>query len=123
MEKKSKINIVDKILMLIMAISADVADAAATAGIPLPFIGPVLPAISWFYGLVISAILIFWIIMKGTNVRWLLGGSGLELMPIINALPGRTAGIIATIIEDALPEKMGAAASDTKDKPKIHTNF
>jgi hypothetical protein len=109
MQKKSKINIVEKILMLMIVATAEVADFFATLGAPLPIIGPALPFASWFYGLAISGIILFWLIMKGVSIRWFLGGSGIELIPLINALPFKTAALIATFAEDALPEEGKAA--------------
>ena len=72
MDEKSKLNIVDGIIMGILCVSADAADILAALGIAIPVIGPALPIIAWFYGLAISGMLIFWLIMKGVSVRWFL---------------------------------------------------
>lgn len=109
MNKESKINTVDKITMLILVISADVAEILAVFGVALPGIGPALPVMAWFYGFTISTFLIFWLIMKGVNIKWFLGGSGLELIPVLNSLPGRTAAMLATFAEDS-----GYLSSPTK---------
>ena len=118
MNKDSKINVVEGMFMLILAGSADAVEALGTAGLAIPLIGPALPIAAWFYGLIISAILLFWLIMKGVSVGWMLGGSGIELIPMINSLPARTSAMIATIIEDNLPPKakevVGKATKVTK---------
>lgn len=103
MEEKSKINTVDKVIMLILAASADIGEILAALGVALPGIGPALPVIAWFYGFTISVILVFWLIMKGVSVRWFLSGSLIDLIPLLNILPIRTAAILATFLEDSLP--------------------
>lgn len=119
MNSNSKISLVEKLFMLILVASADTADALATLGAALMPIGPVFPVISWFYGFIISAILIFWLIMKGVSTKWFLGGSGIELIPFLNGLPVRTAALIATFIEDSLPPEAQAAVGAATGKPKI----
>ena len=100
MEKKPELNTVDFILMLMLTLSADVADILAALGVAIPIIGLALPLIAWFYGLIIFGILIFWLIMKGVGIKWFLWGSGLELIPLLNSLPARTAALIATFTEN-----------------------
>ena len=108
MEREPKISIVERIPMAIIVIIADVAEALAVLGIAIPVIGQALPVIAWFYGFTISAIIIFWLTMKGVSVKWFLGGSGIELIPILNGLPLRIAALLATFLEDSLPEKAKA---------------
>ncbi len=109
MGKNSKINTVDKIIMGILVVSADAGEMLADLGIAIPAIGPVLPVIAWFYGFTISAIMIFWLIMKGVSIKWFLGGSAIDLIPILNGLPAKTAALLATFIEDSLPEQAKTA--------------
>lgn len=99
--------------------TAEIADFFATLGAPLPIIGPALPFASWFYGSAISAIILFWLIMKGVSVRWFLGGSGIELIPLINALPFKTAALIATFAEDSLPAESKIALSAATGKKLV----
>lgn len=115
-KNRSKINTVDKIIMGILVASADAGEMLADLGIAIPFIGPALPVIAWFYGFTISAILIFWLIMKGVSVKWFLGGTGIELIPVINGLPARSAALLATFIEDGLPEKAKTAVNAATGK-------
>lgn len=103
MDKSSKISLVEKILMMELAIIGDLSEALAALGIAIPIIGPALPLIAFIIGLTISSILTFWLIMKGVSVKWFLGGSGIELIPIINALPVRIAALAITFIEDSGP--------------------
>jgi len=109
MESKSKLNIIDFIIMLMLTVSADVADILAVLGVVIPVIGPALPVIAWFYGFIISAIIIFWLIIKGVSFKWFLGGSGLELIPILNGLPARTIALLATFVEGRLPAEAKVA--------------
>lgn len=104
-----------------LVITADAADSLAALGVAIPIIGPALPLLSWFYGITISGIILFWLIMKGVSVRWFLGGSGIEFIPFVNALPARTATLLATFMEDDLPEGAKAAvgaATGKKMPPK-----
>ncbi len=119
MNKNSKINTVDKVMMSILVVSADTGEILADLGIAIPVIGPVLPAIAWFYGFTISIIMIFWLIMKGVSIKWFLGGSGIDLIPVINGLPAKSAALLATFIEDSLPEKAKSAPGAVTGKPKI----
>lgn len=118
MNKEPKISIVERIPMAIIVITADIAEALAVLGIALPVIGPALPVIAWFYGFTVSAIIIFWLTMKGVSVKWFLGGSGIELIPILNGLPLRIAALLATFLEDSLPEKAKGAFGAVAGKPK-----
>ena len=111
MNNDPKLNIIDFIIMLLLTVSADVVDILAVLGIAIPVIGPALPVIGWFYGLIISGIIIFWLIMKEASFRWFLGGSGLELIPILNGLPARTIALLATFIEGRLPTEAKAVIS------------
>lgn len=100
---KSKITAVDKVFMFILVGIADAADALGSALIPIPIIGPAMPIVTGFFGATISAIMLFWLYNKGVSTKWFWGGSGLELIPVINALPLRTGALIMTIIEDKVP--------------------
>ncbi len=122
MNKEPKISIVEMIPMVIIVLTADIAEILATAGIALPVIGPALPVIAWFYGFTVSAIIIFWLIMKGVSVKWFLGGSGVELIPVLNSLPARTAALAATFIEDSLPEKAKGALGAVTGKTATPIN-
>ncbi|MDO8430013.1 MAG: hypothetical protein Q7S73_01435 [bacterium] len=118
MEKNSKINVVEGMFMLILAVIADVSGVAGIAGLAIPLVGVMFPIIAWFCGIAIWLILLFWLNMKGVSVKWLLGGGIGELIPILNALPFYTLAIIATIVEDNLPPKakeaVGKATKFTK---------
>lgn len=106
MNKNSKIGIVDSVIMLLLCGSSDAAEALADLGIAIPVVGPIFPVVAWFYGFIISAFMLFWLTMKGVSTKWFLGGTGIELIPLVNALPARTAAIIVTIIQENLPEKI-----------------
>ncbi len=105
MNKNSKIGIVDSIIMILLCATADAAETVANLSIAVPIIGQILPFLAWFYGFTISAFMVFWLIMKGVSTSFFLGGSGIELIPFVNILPARTGAIIATIIQENLPEK------------------
>ena len=104
--------------MGILVASADGAEALAVFGLAIPAVGEALSVIAWFYGLIISGIILFWFIMKRISIKWFLGGSGIDLIPILNGLPVRSAALIATFIEDSLPEQAKAAVGAIT-KPKL----
>lgn len=100
---ESKITTVDKVFMFILVGIADAAEALGSAMVSIPIIGTAMPIAAGFFGATISAIMIFWLYNKGVSTKWFWGGSGLELIPFINALPFRTGALIMTIIEDRVP--------------------
>jgi predicted RND superfamily exporter protein len=103
--KKSepKISLVEIIVFGIFIITADVAEFLATLSVPIPALGEILPVIALAYGFTVSAFTLFWLIMKGISTKWFLGGAGVDMIPVLNALPARSAAFIATVIEDRLP--------------------
>ncbi len=111
MNPNAKIGIVDAIIMVLLCASSDAADIVADLSIAIPVVGEILPFVAWAYGQAISAFMLFWLIMKGVSTKWFSGGAIIDLIPFVNVLPGRTAAIIVTIIEDHLPEKIKAATS------------
>ncbi|MDP3999444.1 MAG: hypothetical protein Q8P76_02525 [bacterium] len=106
-----KISTVEAILAVIFVASADLMEfLASLLAIPIQVIpvvgqglGAALMLFAWLYGFTVTALTLTWIYFKGLSMRWFLGGSGLELIPGINALPLRTAAILAVIAEDRLP--------------------
>lgn len=115
--KKSepKINIVEIIVFGLFIVTADVAEFLATLSVPIPAIGQALPVLATAYGFTVSAFTIFWLIMKGVSTKWFLGGAGIDLIPLLNAIPARTAAFIATVAEDRLPpEKKAIVSAVTK---------
>lgn len=104
--------------MGILVVSADAAEALAVLGISIPYIGAILPVIAIFYGFTISAIIIFWLIMKKVSVKWFLPGSGIEMIPVVNSLPVRIGALVATFLEDSLPEKTKAVVGMAGGKSK-----
>lgn len=116
MEKKSKINIVEVVLMGILVVSADAAEALAAMAASTA-IGAILTPIAWLYGAGIMAIVLFWLIIKGVGIKWFLGGSGLDLIPFINAVPFRSAAFIMTVVMDRMPEKAKAVVGAVTGKP------
>lgn len=107
-----KISTVEAILAVIIVASADLMEfLAGIIAVPLqvlPVIGQglsvALVLFAWVYGFTITALTLTWIFFKGLNMRWFFAGSGLELIPFINALPWRTAAILAVIAEDRSPQ-------------------
>lgn len=98
-----KISIVEIIVFGLFIVTADAAEFMATLSVPIPALGEILPVIATAYGFTVSAFTLFWLIMKGVSISWFLGGAGVDLIPLLNAIPARTAAFIATIVEDRLP--------------------
>ncbi|OGY67113.1 MAG: hypothetical protein A3I89_03820 [Candidatus Harrisonbacteria bacterium RIFCSPLOWO2_02_FULL_41_11] len=102
MRDQPKISIVEGILMLILALSADAAEALAAWAMFLPYFGQMVVIAAWIYGLSISGIIAFWLYFKGIKLGSFVVGNIIEFIPLINSLPGRSGGVIATIIKTNL---------------------
>ncbi|MBI2013461.1 MAG: hypothetical protein HYS87_01395 [Candidatus Colwellbacteria bacterium] len=89
-ENEKKISMVEAILMLMVTVTADIAEVIAD----LTLIG--IP-ISILINVVAYPTIQFWLIMKGIRNLTYTAGSMIEFIPIINALPVRTATMIMTI--------------------------
>ena len=117
---KPKITTVDKVFMFILVGIADGVDFLGSLAIAIPVIGPAMPIVTGLFGAIISAIMIFWLYNKEVSTKWFWGGSGIELIPFVNALPFRTGALIMTIIEDEVPA-VKQVTSITKPASKMPT--
>jgi len=123
MENKPKISIVEGVLMLILALSADAAEALAAWAMFLPYFGQMVVIAAWIYGLSISGIIAFWLYFKGIKLGSFAIGNIIEFIPIINSLPGRTGGIIATIIKsNLLAVSLSNPSHEAIKKPALAQN-
>jgi len=102
----SKINIVESVFMIILVVSADAVAGFGTFSNSIPFIGQMLWFIGWLTNIVVWAILMFWLTMKGVGTSLLLGSGAIEAIPVLNTLPALTAATIAIIIKENLPEQI-----------------
>lgn len=102
----NKIDIVERIIMVILVLTADSLEFIGTFCLGIPFIGQTLFFMAMFFSFMIFGIILLWLIMKKVSIRWFLGGSGIDFIPIISAMPTKTAAIIATLIEDSYPQIM-----------------
>lgn len=94
-----KISFVSKIIMFAMVASADLFEGSSlVAG--ATGVGIVFTAAAWIYGFVISTAVTFWLFMLGANIKWAVPGFLFELIPILSALPTRTAAILITFAKD-----------------------
>ncbi|GEM_PF-2366312 len=116
MTHEPKISLPERVLILILSLAQDGFEFIAIFSIPT--FGPFLPVLAGVSGFFLSAILIIWFIMKKVSIRWLLSGSGIELIPVINSFPIRTAGVIATFIEDSIPISLKPEDQKSEDKEK-----
>ncbi len=100
MQSQPRFNTAERVLLLIPAILADGLEFLAAMGATIPVVGQALEGVSLIGGVITSAIIMFCIIIKGGSIRWFLAGSGIDLIPILNGLPAKTAALIATFIQD-----------------------
>lgn len=106
-----KVSTIEQVLAVGFVASADIIEfLAGIISIPIQAIpvigqglGVALMLFAWIYGFTVTAITLTWIYFKGLNMRWFFSGSGLELIPFVNAFPWRTAAIFMVILEDRLP--------------------
>jgi len=109
--------------MLILALSADAAEALAAWAMFLPYFGQMVVIAAWIYGLSISGIIAFWLYFKGIKLGSFAIGNIIEFIPIINSLPGRTGGIIATIIKtNLLAVSLSNPSHEAIKKPALAQN-
>lgn len=59
--------------------------------------------IKFFNNIIASTTMFLWVMMKDISPLWTLAGGGLELMPVVNALPIRTATMAVTVWLDRHP--------------------
>ncbi len=102
MADEKKISTIDVLLMVMVAVSADIAEIILDASALNDF---GLMAIADFT-------LVFWLKMKGAKVGWVIGGGIIELIPGIDALPTRTIVLIIAIYVANHPNKL----TDTAEK-------
>lgn len=103
-EEEPKFSLVEIILMLMIVIPVDILEVVVAFIIAVPVIGQIAVMVMFFVNLIVLAIIQFWLWMKGIRGLWALSAQLLESIPLINALPLRTAGVIATIIIANRPE-------------------
>src|SRR3989344_3705952 len=92
-----KISLVDAVIMFIIVLGADLFDAFAGISGFVPGVGQVIMFINWMVGLTVLAITQFWLIMKGIKGLSYLAGNLVEMIPILNILPIRTATLLVVI--------------------------
>lgn len=101
MEQGPRISGVEMFIMINICLIFDAIDAVATFFDLLLGAGELMKFIN---NTVASAIIVPWAIIKGVRSSWLFAGTIIEYIPIINALPTRTALMIITIYLDRHPK-------------------
>ncbi|HEY4500064.1 MAG TPA: hypothetical protein VJH70_03025 [Candidatus Paceibacterota bacterium] len=119
MNQRSKIDMVDGFIMLAMAGIADGTEFLMNYVAAIPVIGLGGPLIASLISFLVSAILLAWFIIKGIPLGYLLSGSAVDMMPLVNMLPAKTAAVIATILKDRGAANIKTTSPETKEeKPK-----
>lgn len=119
MNGKPKIDIVDGFIMLVLAGVADGVEFFTNILVAVPVLGSGGPVIASIVSFVVSAILLIWFILKGIPLNYLLVGGAVDIVPLVNILPAKTAAIIATIVKERGRSVVKFAPSETKDaKPQ-----
>ncbi len=116
-EYEPKIGGIEAILAILVCAAFDVFDVLAT------FLDAFFGAgefIKEFTNFAISAILLFYAMMKGTGALTTAAGAIAEAVPFLNALPIRTATMIAMIWLDRHPKEAEIAETATRIvRPKL----
>ncbi len=108
LEPEPKISPVEAFLMIGLAAVFDILDFFAT------FLDVFFGAgelVKFFINVVASAVLWLWAMIKGVGPERTLAGALLEFVPAVNALPIRTAMMVATVWLDRHPEQAEIAES------------
>ncbi len=95
--QEPKFSLVEIILILMIVIPVDILEVVVALTLAIPVIGQIGLVVMFFVNLVVLAIIQFWFIMKGVRGLWALSAQLLESIPVVNALPLRTLGVIASI--------------------------
>lgn len=116
-QHEPKITGMEAFIMLMFCVLLDIAGIIATL---LDVAFGTGEFIKFFIGIIASAIIFFWAIMKGVRSLWVATGGILELVPFINTLPLYTITMAITIYLDRYPEKAEVvqAASPRVVNPK-----
>lgn len=106
----AKISLTEVVLITPILIISDGADVLANFSLAVPVLGEITGVAASFANLTIALSLQFYLIMKGIyNVAFLTGGL-IDVIPVANALPAKTAGWITLVIMVNNP-KAGKIAS------------
>ncbi|HEY4496859.1 MAG TPA: hypothetical protein VI432_01795 [Candidatus Paceibacterota bacterium] len=89
-DQDKKISLVEIILMLMITITADVVELILTL-----FVAGIV--VNILINIPVWLVIQFWLIMRGIRGLSYTAGSMVEFVPIINALPLRTASMLITI--------------------------
>ncbi len=117
MEGEKKIGLPEAILMFFVVAFADIFDVATMISLAVLVLGEILVVLNWFVDIAVLAIIWIWLIMKGeigTRIIVMsLIGSLTEFIPLLDALPIRTAVLLLTIYMINHPKVADAAAKLT----------
>lgn len=101
-QPEPKISGMEAFIMLMLCVLFDMVGIFATF---LTVVFGIGEFIKFFIGIVASAIIFFWAMMKGVRALWIATGGILELIPFINTLPLYTITMAITIYLDHHPER------------------
>lgn len=103
-QREPKISGVEAFIMIMLCVLFDIAGIIATL---LDVVFGAGEFIKFFIGIVASAIIFFWAIMKGVRTTWIAVGGILELVPFLNTLPIYTITMATVIYLDHYPKQAG----------------
>ena len=99
MEKK--ISLPEIIIIVMLVAGADLFDVFVGLAAAIPAIGQILLFFNWFVDIFILAVVQFWLIMRGgigfKKQATALAGNLMELIPLLDVLPIRTATLLIAI--------------------------
>ncbi len=103
-----KISLPEIIIMVMIVGGADAFDVVTDLAAAIPVIGQILVFSNWFMDIFVLAIIQFWFIMKGgigfRKQAVALVGNLIEMIPLLDILPIRTATLLVAIYLINKPE-------------------
>ncbi|MDP3014812.1 MAG: hypothetical protein Q8N28_00065 [bacterium] len=100
-EEQKKISLPEIIIMAMIVGGADLFDVFVNLAAAVPVIGQILLFGNWFVDIFVLAIVQFWLIMKGgigfRKQATVLVGNLVEMIPLLDILPIRTATLLVVI--------------------------
>lgn len=118
----NKITLPEIIMLVLIAFSADIANMIFGVLVLIPAFGMIFGVIMFVADVVVFVILQGWLIIRGgvsfKQTASVLGNI-LDTIPILNILPLKTLGVVATIIMINSEEKVGGVARTAMKAAKV----
>ena len=118
-QNQKKISLVEIVFLGLLFGSTDLVELLAGLFSATLILAPVSLVISWIFKILCWIALFVWLIMKNIRGVWLISGSLLELIPIFDVLPLRTATFFLTVFLVNRPIKVPGAEKAIQATVKV----